>query len=182
MSTLTARVIFRHLPLSSSSLAAVKNLDRYDLTVFTSKNARRFFLRELRKRGIAAPQHTVTVGPRKDLLKLPLKGKRILFPRSALAPRDIVQSMRSRGATVRVVPLYTAVGKPLTAKERLSLRGGKIKNVYFRSPSGVRGLLRQMRGEQKRRVRALPARCIGETTAAAARAAGFKKVSIAGIL
>ena len=179
-----ARITLARLPLSPQAVRALRKLKQYDLIVFTSKNARRFFMQALRERRISLPKKSriVQVGPRTDLLKLPVKNKRILFPRSAIAPYDIVRQLRARGASVRVIPLYTARGAPLSRAKKEELLQGKIKKLYFRSPSGITGLLKQFRGSKKKTILAIPAHCIGETTARAARAAGFKKVFAKGIL
>ncbi len=180
MTELTVQIAVRRLPLSGASLKALRQASQYDYVVFTSKNARTIFTQELAERRIALPRHSriIQVGPRADLLKAKLAGKRILFPRSAVAPHDIVRRLRSKGAVVRVVPLYTTNGVPLSCREHESLLSGRIKQFYFKSPSGVLGLLWQLRGHGRQVVLATPARCIGATTAAAARKAGFKKVFI----
>ncbi|HVV15390.1 MAG TPA: uroporphyrinogen-III synthase [Candidatus Paceibacterota bacterium] len=178
-STLEIRVRARALPLSKNSRHILANLGRYDLIVFTSKNAVRFFTQELRKRHLTLPRARMrAVGPRKNLLALPLTGKRVLFPRSAIAPGDILGEMRRRAASVRTISLYTVDPVPLTARQKRALLSGGIKSLYFKSPSGVAGLLKQLRGAGRTTVQAIPAICIGETTARAARKAGWKKVSI----
>lgn len=173
----------KRIPLSPTSIQALRNFDRYDLIVFTSKNAKKFFAQELKERHTKLPRHihVIQVGPRVDLLKFPLSGKRILFPHSALAPYDIVRKMRARGAMVRVVPLYTAYGMPLSQVEKKSLLAGRIEKLYFKSPSGIDGLLRQVSRSERKIVLAIPVLCIGETTSKAARKAGFRQVSIKNI-
>lgn len=170
----------RRIPLSYRSVQALRNLGRYDLVVFTSKNAREFFSQALRQYRIKSPMHRqiVQVGPRADLLRLSLRGRRILFPRSALAPYDIVKKMRARGAIVRVVQLYTAHGIAISTMQKKSLLGGKIQKLYFKSPSGIDGLLHQLPRSEHKIAFAIHAICIGETTAQAARKAGFKHVTI----
>ena len=170
-----ARIVLRKLPLSRRSKNALQHLERYDAVLFTSKHAEEFFRKEIRR---AAPLRIIRAGARNDLLKRDLKGKRALFPRSALAPADIVRQLRAQGAVVRVILLYTASGAVLLKREKKMLLDGTVKRLYFKSPSGIQGFLRQFRGQQRRRVLSIPARCIGATTAAAARNAGFKKVFI----
>ena len=174
----------KRIPLSRTSLGALRHLNRYDVIVFTSKNATRFFTKELRTRGITVPRHLriIQVGPRADVLEFPIDNKRIIFPRSLLAPHDIVRHMRARGATVRVVPLYTSEGVALTKEQKKSLLGGKIDQLYFKSSSGITGLLRQLGQRERRVVQAISAVCIGTTTAQEARKAGFIHVSIGGVL
>lgn len=181
---LKVEVVLKRRPLSRRAVQALYALSRYDRIVFTSKNARQFFVQTLRERGIALPEprQVVQVGPRATLLTLPLKGKRILFPRSAAAPHDIVRRLRARGTVVRTLQLYSTKGSPLTPTQRRALLVGVTKKLYFKSPSGVSGLLRQLSRKDRHQVLGLPACCIGETTAGAARRAGFKKVIITGIL
>jgi len=172
------------IPLSRASTSALRNLDRYNVIAFTSKNARRFFTQELKERHLTLPRdiRIIQVGPRHDLLKSPLKARRILFPRSTRAPYDIIRRLRARGAIVRPLLLYTAHGIPLSPTQKMSLLQGKIDSLYFKSPSGVTGFLEQFRGKDKEIVQHISARCIGKTTAQAARAAGFKHISITGVL
>lgn len=178
--TLVVRVRTEPLPLSPANISVLRSLERYDLIAFTSKNARRIFSDWLRKQGIILPKtvHILQVGPRSDLLKFKVEGKRILFPRSSVAPYDIVHKLRKRGAVVRVVPLYTAHAIPLTRAERTVLRQGTYSVISFSSPSGVSGFLAQLNREERVIALRLPARCIGPTTARAARAAGFKNVRV----
>lgn len=177
---LKVQVAVRRLPLSHASAKALRTAASYDHVVFTSKNARKFFSQELKARRIAAPApaRIIQVGPRADLLKFNFAGKRVLFPRSAIAPHDIVRRLRAKGVVVRVVPLYTTHGVPLARAQKNALARGLIRQIYFASPSGVAGLLGQLRGRSRAAVLALPARCIGKTTAQAARSTGFKRVFI----
>ena len=173
------RVIFKQLPLSRASESALQHIERYDVIIFTSKHARAFFEQELRKRGISLPRdRVIQVGPRNDLLKKALTRKQILFPRSALAPSDVIRKLRTLRSIVRVIPLYSTSGQELSDTQKKRLREGSIEQLYFKSPSGIHGLLRQFRGQARRRILSIPARCIGETTTHAARKAGFKRVFI----
>lgn len=174
-----AGITLRRIPLSRASVDALRHIDRYDSVVCTSKHAVSFFEEELRRRRFAPPRsRIVRVGPRNDLLKLDFKGKRILFPRSSLAPFDVVRALRRKGAVVRVIPLYEPKGVPLSRAQKANLLNGTTKQLYFKSPSGIHSLLKQYRGPHRNMVLALPARCIGATTAQAARKAGFKRVFI----
>ncbi|MDO8518008.1 MAG: uroporphyrinogen-III synthase [bacterium] len=178
--TLEIRVEVHRLPLSRASIVALRNLNRYDLVVCTSKNARKFFAVELKERRVQPAQRTtiIQVGPRRDLLKFPIDNMHILFPRSALAPYDIVRQLRARGAVVRVIPLYTTDSVPLSPPQKESLLRGEVARLAFKSPSGVHGLVGQLEKKEREVVFRIPAQCIGYTTARAAREAGFKKISI----
>jgi uroporphyrinogen-III synthase len=178
--TLAVQVRVRRLPLSRAPARALAHLSRYDLITFTSKHAEAFFLRELRERRLARPPRgrMVRVGPRDDLLKLAVSNKHILFPRSAIAPSDIVRRLRARGASVRIVPLYTTEGVPLSKNRKMALAKGFYTRLTFRSPSGVHGLMVQLSKKERVMARRIPVQCIGPTTARAARKAGFKRVSV----
>lgn len=178
--TLEIQVAVRRLPLSRASIVALRNLNRYDLVVCTSKNARKFFMQALQECRVQLARHTpiVQVGPRRDLLQFPIDNARILFPRSAIAPYDIVRQIRARGATVRVIPLYTTDSVPISRPQKESLLRGEVARLAFKSPSGVQGLIRQLGRKEREVVCHIKAECIGTTTARAAREAGFKKISI----
>jgi uroporphyrinogen-III synthase len=174
-----ARVRLARLLLSQNTVKALRNLSRYDLIVFTSKNAQQFFFEELQKRHIAPPSTSKIkiVGPRAELLKLQDKNKRILFPRSVVAPFDIVKQLRKKGAVVRPLLLYTVRDVPVSAKERQDIVGGKYSHLSFRSPSGVRGLLKHFSPTERTNLLRLPVLSIGPTTTAAAKRAGFRRIS-----
>ena len=196
--TLEVRVKTSPLKLSHESRYALARLKTFDWILFTSKNAVEYFFSHvpcefpanvriaavgpvtasaLKKRGLH-PAVTPAKATVKDMVRSlgTIRGRNILFPRSSIAPSDIVRSMRVRGARVRVIPLYTTQPSPLTRKEKSGLMQGKYSTLVFKSPSGARGLLSQLTPEQKRHARTIPAQCIGPTSAKAARAAGFRKV------
>jgi uroporphyrinogen-III synthase len=177
---LKVAVVTIPLPLSRAADRALRSLARYTTIAFTSKNARIHFNDVLSKRKIALPKkiQIIQVGPRADLLTHSIKGARILFPRSARAPGDILQQLRAQGAIVRSIPLYTTRVIPLTKKERINLQTQKISSLYFRSASGVTGFLGQLRGTLRAQALRLPVHTIGETTAEAARKAGFIDVQV----
>ena len=182
--TLNVTVVTKPMPLSRAAILALRKLERYDIIAFTSKSARQYFDAELRKRGSRLPKkvQVLQVGPRNKLLRYPIDKKRILFPRSAIAPADIIRRLRARGAMVRVVPLYTTLGAPLSRADRKALETKKITKLYFRSASGVAGFLSQLRGSLRKHVLTLPLLVIGESTAETARKAGFRSVKIVGVL
>ncbi len=183
MKTLKVFVDIVPLPLSAGNVRILRRANKFDRIVFTSKNAQKIFEVALRKLCIPLPRKKIVrVGPRKDLLKLGLRGKRVLFPRSALAPFDIVRKLRACGTIVIPITLYTARGRKLTARDKRSLLSRKVERIYFKSPSGIDGLLRQIPRILHPLIKNIPTLCIGETTAKAARKAGFKKVSTEGIL
>jgi uroporphyrinogen-III synthase len=176
--TFQVRIKVYKLKLSKSSIKALYALEWYDLVVFTSKHAKEFFMQELHERQYKTPnaKQMKIVGPRHDLLKFSIAGKRILFPRSAIAPHDIIKKLRARGAIVRVLALYTTQGVTLTKQEKNDLLQHAYVKLYFRSPSGVQGFMQQFSLTERRALQQIPARCIGPMTAKAARAAGFVSV------
>lgn len=180
LTKLHIKVRVKRVPLSRAGAQALKRLDSYDLIVFSSKHAQRFFMQLLRERNMKLPRRSrvLRVGPRADLLKHQVAGKRVLYPRSALAPFDIIRRLRAGGATVVPLVLYTAVAEPLSSAQRRMLAQGKVSSLHFRSPSGVRGLLRQLSPAERRIAQGLPAWCIGATTLAAARSAGFGRATV----
>lgn len=190
--------------LSPRALAAFSRLDPYDWIVFTSKHAVKFFFRELHARRAQLPTaaRIAAVGPETaraleaagvsagfvparftagDLFAgLPIvPGMRILYPCSARASRVPLRLVRSRGARVVTLPLYTTVALALSVRAKRELLAHSYASLYAKSPSAIEGLLRQLTARERAIVRAIPIACIGPTTAEAARAAGFTAISLA---
>ncbi len=179
MKTLEISVDIIPLPLTPMQMRTITQCERYDFIVYTSKHAQEIFELILKKQRIRVPKRKIIrVGPRQDLLKIDLKGKRVLFPRSALAPFDIIRKLRDRDVSVTPLAIYTAQGKALSTRERKDLFSGQVDELYFKSPSGIDGLLGQIPRTLHRTIKTIPALCIGKTTAHAAREKGWKKVSI----
>ncbi|MEK7156455.1 MAG: uroporphyrinogen-III synthase [Patescibacteria group bacterium] len=203
--TLTIQGRVTRLPLSRASSQALAHIERYDWILFTSKHAVVFFAKDMRRRRLSLSQksHVAAVGPEtaavlraegfpvhivpkrftaRDMVNdIPnVKGLRILFPRSAIAPPDAIRILRKRGARVTVVPLYITTVRPLSRAEKRALLAGSYTRLIFRSPSGVRGLMRQLQSKKKHVVRTISVQCIGPTTKRAAREAGFKHITITG--
>jgi uroporphyrinogen-III synthase len=102
-------------------------------------------------------------------------GDRVLLMRGSLAGEQLPLILRARGAEVDEVIAYRTLEAPAPSRELLaqSMAGRAPDAVIFASPSAVRGLLTLAGAELHQRVLALPAICIGPTTATAAREAGF---------
>lgn len=189
--------------LSRRALHALTHLERYAWIIFTSRHAVRYFLRHLRALHATMPKQPriAAVGPvtaaalrkaqlRPDLISSRrtvddtirllgrVKNQRILFPRSAIAPQAPVRKLRARGARVTIIPLYDTRAVPISRAVRSAVMSGKYTRILLKSPSGVRGIARQLRGDEKAMVLNMPAYCIGPTTAQAAKASGFKNVFI----
>jgi uroporphyrinogen-III synthase len=205
--TLEIRIRVTRQKLSRSASQALTHIGRYDWILFTSKNAVTFFAQEFRRRHSTLPlaARIAAVGPEtaralrtagfpvhiipkrftvRDMLKAigNVKGLRILFPRSAIAPHAAIRALRRRGARVSVVPLYTATAMPLSHVVKRGLLAGSYAQLTFKSPSGVHGLLRQLNSREKQVVRKIPVQCIGPTTVRTARTAGFREVSLTEVL
>jgi uroporphyrinogen III methyltransferase/synthase len=110
-------------------------------------------------------------------------GTRVLAPRSAIALPDLVETLIGLGALVDPVVAYEPVSVSVNPDALQVLLDGKVDLVAFFSPSAVAGLrdqLTQAVGEAQASavMAALPAACIGPTTAAAARQAGAQVVVV----
>jgi len=102
-------------------------------------------------------------------------GEKVLLLRGSLADRRLPTRLRERGAEVDEIEAYRTLEAPPRSGPLLreALAEGKLGAVLFASPSAVRGLLGLADTGQRRELLAVPAICIGPTTAAAAREAGF---------
>ena len=107
-----------------------------------------------------------------------LRGKNILLPRAATAPRDFIERLKKKGARVTMVSLYATVSvTDADTKFEKALADGRIGCFTFTSPSTVFGLSKRIKKPMMvKKVRGVPAVCIGPRTARSARAFGFKKV------
>lgn len=105
-------------------------------------------------------------------------GARCVFPCSDLAGDELPDGLRRLGAAVeRVVAYRTIPTPPDPAKVRETAESGSVRVVTFTSPSAVGGFLAgadETHAELVRRK--LSAVAIGETTAAALAAAGWRAV------
>ncbi len=110
---------------------------------------------------------------------LPLAAdSRVLLARADAADGTLPARLRARGAAVEEVVAYHTVEAPEAARRplRAAFAGG-VDAIVFTSGSTVRGLLALLAPAERRAALATPACCIGPTTAAAARAAGFTRVA-----
>jgi len=114
--------------------------------------------------------------------ELPLQqGAKVLWLHGDLAESGLSETLVARGATVTNVRVYQTVVGPRSSIARLeqALAEGRIDAVVLASPSAARGLL-SIAGENREPVvRAIPAICIGERTALAAREAGYEVACVA---
>ena len=103
-------------------------------------------------------------------------GTRILLPRAEGGREELAKGLRARGATVDEVAVYRTV--PVNRSDELvgALRRG-VSAVTFFSPSAVRGFVAALRRGELEIACALEGAvvaCLGETTAAEARAQGLR--------
>ncbi len=104
-------------------------------------------------------------------------GRHVLLVRGDLADSRLGDRLRARGAVVDEAIAYRTVEAPAAsaAALRAALRAG-LEGLVFTSGSTVRGLLALLSPDDRKAVVVLPAFCIGPSTAAAARTAGFVAV------
>jgi uroporphyrinogen III methyltransferase/synthase len=184
--------------------AAIGELQATDYLILTSVNAVAAFFERLAATGKDARALTgvmlVTVGPktadalqahglRADripasydaegvvaLLRGKVAGKRILYPRAALARDLIINAFTAAGATV-IAPVAYASAVPAEAAgmARQALTEG-LDLLTFTASSTVRNFAGLLDAAELARARAIPVAVIGPQTAAAARQLGFTVV------
>jgi len=183
---------------------ALRRLPTYRCIVFTSANAARIVCQRANRLGIgpaswldaqivAGPQtaaalaaHGVsaTIVPQRfsasavldTLASHPLAGQRVLVPRAEQGLDTITDGLRARGALVHEVAIYRTI--PIAESPALvrALRERRTRAIVFFSPSAVAGFANALVAAEERPevARNISVACIGETTAAAARAAGLR--------
>lgn len=159
--------------------AAINSLASMDWLILTSANAVRFFFERLRALGrdsrSIADCKVCVVGPktaealashgiRPDLVPeeftaeglidafagVPLKGKKILFPRADRARELIPPALEQMGALVNSPVLYcSAMPEKLTDEARLSIEQGEIDAVTFSASSTVENLAMLLGGMER---------------------------------
>lgn len=130
----------------------------------------------------------IVLGPRHDGVSLAealaealgdeLAALRFLQPRAEEGREELSRLLAARGARVDVVPAYRTLGRDAAALAPLreALERGTLDAVIFASPSAVRAV-RAACGEAF--LGSALGLAIGQTTAAALRAAGAKRVAVA---
>jgi hydroxymethylbilane synthase len=101
-------------------------------------------------------------------------GAHVLMVRGDLADGRLGDLLRARGAAVDEVIAYRTIEAPPASTVALgaALRAG-LEGLVFTSGSTVRGLLALLPADDRDAARALPAFCIGPSTAAVAESVGF---------
>jgi uroporphyrinogen-III synthase len=132
---------------------------------------------EIAKRRAVVPDHVVDgVGLARALAKAGVQGKRVLVPRAEEGRTEPLDILRAAGAEVIDVIAYRTVDAvPDDPRGRQLLEAGQAAVCCVFAPSQVTALGRLVD------LRGVPTRfcAIGETTAAAVRAAGVAQVAVA---
>jgi uroporphyrinogen-III synthase len=104
----------------------------------------------------------------------PLHGREILLARGDAATPQLADALIRAGGRVTEAIAYRTLEGPDSSREavRAALESG-VDGIVFASGSAVRGLLALLTAEWQRRVRDMPALCIGPVTAVEASASGF---------
>lgn len=112
----------------------------------------------------------------------PLRGKRFLLLRSAIAPDTLERWLLRRGAIVRRVEAYTTElgAKKLARGSSLMQNILRARLVLFASSSAVDGLQRTLgKAAYARLLRSAASVCIGASTAATLRRSGARPAAVA---
>lgn len=191
-------------PLSAASEKMIEKADSYDYLIFTSAHAVEFFVETFQNRWVKLPlkPKVVVVGPATanaaskagfkprivskrpgaDALAASLKnvdGKRIFFPRSAIAAPDVVETLRGKGAILDTIPLYMTTPLPVLKSRLTKLFESKTQTIVFLSPSSVESFSKNLSGAiLRKRAFGTTVIAIGPTTAKAATEAGFKHIIV----
>ncbi len=191
-------------PLNRTSLAALKSLAEFDYLFFTSAHAAKLFgslVKGLRIRkpptllvvavGRATAAACARIGFKTDVVPKEFnveemlrgldkfRGKKILFPRSAIAPKATLTVLRAKGAIVKAISLYKTMPVSTDAPSFKDIFEDGADAIIFMSPSSIAGFVKNLSGTiLRKQTLETTALCIGPTTARAARAAGFRHIKI----
>lgn len=175
---------------------ALEQLETYQLILFTSKNAVRFFVPRLRGQKLAATlacigpgtaqcleeagyacdlvaQKSVAEGLLETLEQhfgAELNTMRILLPRAQVARETLPQKLRELGAQVTVAPVYKTICPP---KPESPAPLHPESRILFSSASTVKNWDKVMGATR------LPCYCLGPVTAEHAQKAGFDILAVA---
>ena len=131
----------------------------------------------LAERGIAAdyvPRTFTTAAIADGFSGIDMRGKRVLLPRADIAPTNLADALRARGAEVASIAAYRTLKPPdADARTREALASGTIGAAAFTSSSAVRNLMEALDGDA-RLLDGVMIASIGPVTSAAAREAGLR--------
>jgi uroporphyrinogen III methyltransferase/synthase len=149
---------------------AIAQISVYDWVIFTSVNAVEYFYRRLWENGkdarVLGHSRICAIGPKtvEALEQMGIRadyvpsqsrgtaivaemenvsGQRILLPRAKIAPDDLPNGLRDKGANVNVISIYDTVKPENVQREAIEadLLSGKIDMVTFTSSSTVTNFL-----------------------------------------
>jgi uroporphyrinogen III methyltransferase / synthase len=187
-------------------LAAIDRLEEYGWVVFTSVNGVRYFFQGLKEKGrdaralancrVAAigpataqeletrgilpdfvPEQYVAESVVEGLLRLGVKGEKVLIPRAKVAREVLPEELARAGAEVTVLPVYeTGLDESGTDEIMEQLRGGEVHLLTFTSSSTVENFFQLISPESLKPFLGKPLRiaCIGPVTAKTLSTYGFR--------
>ena len=183
---------------------AVGRLAEYDWAIFTSVNAVEMLWQRLRAARLDArafartrlcaigpataaaleahglradyvPDNYTTTDVANGLGEASMRDARVLLPRSAIAPEELVRELERRGAQVdQVVAYRTLVPEESRAKARELLADRQVDVVTFSSSSTVQNLVDLLSGDARELLGRATIACIGPVTARTAEGLGLR--------
>ncbi len=133
---------------------------------------------ELERRGLKldfVPSEYRAEAVIEGLLKLGVKGRRVLIPRAKEAREVLPEQLAAAGADVEVVAAYETVLERSAANEmKRMLAGGEIDIITFTSSSTVRNFVSLLDGLDFASLPAVTVACIGPVTADTAKGLGLR--------
>ena len=190
------------LPLSSTTMRAIRDLSRFDWLIFTSPRAVSYFQQLCERENLhfhTLPQIAVTgpstessvnrggftvafrpsqaTGAALSVELAPVNDKKILLLRSDIADQQIVGILSRRGAHVSDVALYQTRARDHldTDLDDLLMRRS-VDYLTFASPSAVQGFCRSVSSLGLAKAQGVPTVVLGPSTHRAAARAGFRKL------
>jgi uroporphyrinogen III methyltransferase/synthase len=188
---------------------SIKMLDRYKWIIFTSANSVRFFIERLKFNGkdirelkgikICAigpktassveslgvkvdsmPEEYIAEGVIKEMLKIGVKGEKMLLPRAEVARDILPEELRKMEAEVDVVDAYKTVKPAARVKEIKELfKKGEIDVITFTSSSTVKNFISYFDDNEKGMIKDVIIASIGPITVKTVEEFGFKSAIVA---
>lgn len=185
-------------PLDRGALLkkSLQHIDAYDWLILTSQNTVRALCPHLKK--IPSKLSIAAVGkataeaarqagwepivPKREngaeglitfFMTQPVRGKRILYPRSQIGMEDLVEALLQQGARVDVVEAYQTKVSSVSTQELQDILQNGIDGVLFYSPSAVSGFVEKIGSKNPllKKVALIP---FGKTTAFVLKNAGLR--------
>ncbi|MCK5680867.1 uroporphyrinogen-III synthase [bacterium] len=196
-------------PDSDPVYKAIAELSHYNWLILTSSNGVHHFFDYLKKQGLnhsnLAHLKTICVGPKTALAakERGLKGglvaqeyaaegiielfsstdineQRILLPRALKARETLPETLRAKGATVDVVPVYETIFPTESAYKLENILGSAdIDLITITSASAATNLVKHCPSQHLTKLKALTTACIGPISAKVAAEVGLNVTIIA---